>query len=87
MMMRYSYNRLLFLELSQAVGAFGDVRYVDFLKKVLKCAANDYFGGGGDSETQYYISLAAKQAAISLSLIKDRKAVDALLTSALRGKL
>ncbi len=88
-MMRYANEKMLSLELARAVGAFKDVRFIGFLKKVLQqYAGDDYFGDDrGDIETQYYLSNAAQEAAASLAKIGNKKALDILLHSAKRGKL
>ncbi len=86
-MMRYAQEKMLSLELAEALGAFKDSRYIAFLQKVLGNAGDDYFGDEQDIETQYYLSYAAQAAAQSLAQIGDRRAVDVLLRSAKKGKL
>lgn len=87
-MMKYSNEKMLSMELARAVGAFKDGRYIKFLKKVLKFAGDDYFGDDNeDTETQYYLSTAAQEAARSLAKIGNKAAVNVLLKSAKRGML
>lgn len=89
LMMRYSSEKMLSLELARAVGEFKDGRYIRFLKRVLQqYAGDDYFGDDmGDTEIQYYLSNAVQAAAASLAKIGNKNAINVLLKSAKKGKL
>lgn len=88
-MMRYKDEKMLSKELAGALGAFNDERYISFLEKTLHDNSGDsYFGEDDlDTETRYYLSTSAEQAAQSLAKIGSRKAADILFNSAKEGKV